>query len=221
MHPFPSPDIVFQSKAKNSKWFVKLDALHGYYQIPLAPESQKLTAFLLSQGRFYYRVAQMGLNPSGDWWCCKSEEAIAGLPGVLKLVDVILVHAPSLVELRGRIRWVLQPCRAHGIVLSMKKFEIGRSVHFAGHNVTDEGITPDEERLGAISKFPIPCDTHQLRNFLGLANQLGNFLPDLAVGTVQMRGLLRKRTAWVWTPDHEKEFVAVQKLLTSALRALL
>ncbi len=30
-----------------------------------------------------------------------------------------------------------------------------------------------------------------------------------------MRGLLRKRTAWVWTPDHEKEFVAVKKLLTS------
>ncbi len=31
-----------------------------------------------------------------------------------------------------------------------------------------------------------------------------------------MRGLLRKGTAWVWTPDHKKEFVAVKKLLTSA-----
>ncbi len=39
----------------------------------------------------------------GDWWCRKSDEAIAGLPGVLKLVDDILVHAPLLVELRGRI----------------------------------------------------------------------------------------------------------------------
>ncbi len=47
VHPFPSPDIVFQSVGKDSKWFAKLDALHGYYQIPLAPESQKLTAFLL------------------------------------------------------------------------------------------------------------------------------------------------------------------------------
>ncbi len=216
VHPFPSPDIVFQSVGKDSKWFAKLDALHGYYQIPLAPESQKLTAFLLPQGRFYYRVAPMGLNPSGDWWCRKSDEAIAGLPGVLKLVDDILVHAPSLVELRGRIRGVLQRCRAHGIVLSKKKFEVGRSVHFAGHNVTDGGIKPDEERLGAISEFPTPHDTHQLRSFLGLANQLGNFLPDLAAGTVQMRGLLRKRTAWVWTPDHEKEFVAVKQLLTSA-----
>ncbi len=109
VHPFPSPDIVFQSVGKDSKWFAKLDALHSNYQIRLAPESQKLTAFLLPQGRFYYRVAPMGLNPSGDWWFRKSDEAIAGLPGVLKLVDDILVHAPSLVELRGQIRGVLQP----------------------------------------------------------------------------------------------------------------
>ena len=167
------------------------------HQIPLAPECQKLTAFLLPQGRFYYKVAPMGLNPNGDWWCRKSDEAVADLPGVLKLVDNILVHAQSLVELRGRIRHVLQRCRAHGIVLSRKKFEIGRQVHFAGNNVTDMGIRPDEDQLGAIHEFPTPQDQHQLRSFLGLANQLSHFLPDLAVGTVQMRGLLRKRTAWV------------------------
>ncbi len=216
VHPFPSPDIVFQSVGKDSKRFAKLDALHGYYQIPLAPESQKLTAFLLPQGRFYYQVTPMGLNPSGNWWCHKSDEAIAGLPGVLKLVDDILVHAPSLVKLHGRIRRVLQRCRAHGIILSRKKFEIGRRVHFAGHNVTEGCIKPDEERLGAISEFPTPQDKHQLRSFLGLANQLGNFLPDLAAGTVQMRSLLRKRMAWVWTPDHERELITVKKLLTSA-----
>ena len=175
VHPFPSPDIVFQSMGKDSKWFTKLDGLHGYYQIPLAPESQKLTAFFLPQGRFYYRVAPMGLNPSGNWWCHKSDEAIAGLLRVLKLMDNILLHAPSLAELNGRIRGVLQRCRANGIVLSKKKFEIGRHVHFTAHNV-----------------------------------------PDLAAGTVQMRGLLRKRTAWVWIPDHKKEFGAVKKFLTSA-----
>ena len=58
------------------------------------------------------RAAPMGLNPSGDWWCRKSDEAIAGLPRVLKLVDNILVHAPLLVELRGRMRSVLQRCHA-------------------------------------------------------------------------------------------------------------
>ncbi len=66
---------------------------------------------------------------------------------MLNLGDDILVHAPSLVEPLGRIQWVLQRCRAHGIVLKKKKFEIGCHVCFAGHNVTDGGIKPDEERL--------------------------------------------------------------------------
>ena len=119
IHPFPLPDIVFQSVGKDSRWFAKLDAfLHGYYQILLAPKCQKLT-----QGRFYYKVAPMGLNPSSDWWCRKSDEAVASLSGVLKLVDDILVHAPSLVALWGQIRHVLQRCRAHGIVLNKSKFE--------------------------------------------------------------------------------------------------
>ncbi len=40
VHPFPLPDIVFQSVGKDSKLFAKLDALHCYYQIPLAPEPE-------------------------------------------------------------------------------------------------------------------------------------------------------------------------------------
>ncbi len=68
VHPFPSPDIVFQSLGKDSKWLATLDALHGYYQVPLAPENQKHGAFLLPQGQFFYRVAPMHLIPSGDWW---------------------------------------------------------------------------------------------------------------------------------------------------------
>ncbi len=56
---------------------------------------------------------------------------------------------------------MLQRCRAHGIVLSKKKFKIGRGVNFAGHNVTDGDIKPDKEMLGAISKFPTLRDTHQ------------------------------------------------------------
>ncbi len=111
---------------------------------------------------------------------------------------------------------MLQRCRALGIVLSKKMFEIGHHIHFMGHNVTYGGIKLLEERLRAIREFPTQQDTHQLRSFLGLTNQFGNFLPDLATGTVQISSLLRKKTAWVWTPDQEKEFVTVKKLLMLA-----
>ncbi len=55
---------------------------------------------------------------------------------------------------------MLQCCRAQGIILSKKMFDISRHVHFVGHNVMDGGIKPDEERLGAMSEFPTQQDTH-------------------------------------------------------------
>ena len=216
VHPFPSPNIVFQSIDSNNKWFAKLDALHGYFQLPIDKESQLLTAFLLPQGKFYYKVAPMGLSPSGDWWCQRSDEALAGLPGVLKLVDDILVQAATKEELLQRIRQVLQRCRQHGMILSKKKLEIGQEVSFAGHIVGADGVRPDPVRLDAISNFPTPTDVTALRSFLGLANQLGTYLPDLAAASTKLRVLLRKNVSWVWTPEHDDEFNALKNLLTSA-----
>ncbi len=64
VHPFTLPNIAFQSIDSNNKWFAKLDALHGYFQLPFDKESQLKTVFLLPQGKFYYKVVPMGLSPS-------------------------------------------------------------------------------------------------------------------------------------------------------------
>ena len=55
----------------------------------------------------------------------------------------------------------------------------------------------------------------QLRSFLGLANQLTAFVPDLAHMTAELRPLLKKGIAWTWTEDIDKEFERVKLLLTT------
>ena len=40
--------------------FAKLDATHGYFQIPLDEEASKLTTFILLLGRYRYLRAPMG-----------------------------------------------------------------------------------------------------------------------------------------------------------------
>ena len=43
IHPFPCAQAIRQNLDSDSKFFVKLDAVHGYFQIPLTEESSKLT----------------------------------------------------------------------------------------------------------------------------------------------------------------------------------
>ena len=52
VHPFPSVSDIVQSIPASSTCFAKLDATHGYFQIPLSEEASRLTTFLLPSGRY-------------------------------------------------------------------------------------------------------------------------------------------------------------------------
>ncbi len=217
VHPFPSSRDILKLIMPDARYFAKLDAVQGYLQIPLDEESSLLTTFLLPSGRYRYLRAPMGLNASSDEWCSRSDAAIQGLEGVLKLVDDILVLAPSLELLETRLRAVLTRCRENGITISKKKFQVGSSVKFAGYIVSSTGVEPDPDKVLAISDFPAPKDLTGLRSFLGLANQLGHFIPDLTQATEPMRQLLHKGVAFQWLPEHQEAFQMVKNLLTSPL----
>ena len=104
VHPFPSVADIVRSIPAGTKFFAKMDAIHGYFQLALDEESSKLTTFLLPSGRYRYLRAPMGLSSSSDEWCRHSDRAIHGLPFTKKIVDDILVWGSSLPELYERIR---------------------------------------------------------------------------------------------------------------------
>ena len=215
VHPFPSTKDIIQQLPADGRVFATLDAVQGYHQIALSEESSKLTTFLLPSGRYRFLRAPMGLSASSDEWCCRSDEVISGIKGVQKIVDDILISAPDLETLRLRIRKVLDRCKKENVTISCKKFQVSSKVKFAGHIISSEGVAPDPERIRAIADYKSPCSTKDVRGFLGLANQLASFHPDLSHMTVNLRNLLKKGIAFQWLKEHQEEFEKVKKLLTS------
>ena len=180
VHPFPSVADIIRSIPAGTKFFAKMDAIHGYFQLALDEESSKLTTFLLPTGRYRYLCAPMGLSSPSDEWCRHSDRAIQGFPFTKKIVDDILVWASNLPELYDRICLIARRCESLNIALSRKKFEIGSEISFAGLLLTEKGVKPDPARVSALSDFPVPKDVTGERSFLGLANQLSGFIPDFA-----------------------------------------
>jgi hypothetical protein len=215
VHPFPSPVDVMRLIKPESKVFAKLDAYSGYFQIPLEPESSLMTTFILPSGKYRYTRAPMGLNASSDEFCRRTDEALAGVAGVVKVVDDILVQAENYEQLEERLEQVLERCRAARITLTKGKFYVGEEVKFAGFIITGAGIKPDPGKIRAISDFPAPTNISALRSFLGLANQLGMFHSGLAAATNDLRWLLKKDVAWSWTPEIHNAFLRVKELLSS------
>lgn len=132
----------------------------------------------------------------------------------LKIVDDMLIQGPTEEITLARYELVLERCRKNGIKRPRPKWRWEQV-----SNLLDSWslpISPDPAKLQAISEFPTPKSITELRSFLGLANQLGAFMPDLAHATVNMRQLLRKGNAFLWLPEHQVEIDAARSLFCSS-----
>ena len=61
-HPGPSPREIVNDIPPNQRFFSTLDAVKGYWQIPLEKGSQALTTFITPWGRYIFTRAPMGLS---------------------------------------------------------------------------------------------------------------------------------------------------------------
>ena len=213
--PLPSTRDILQNLEPDAQVFSTLDLTQGYHQVMLDPESKHLTTFMLESGRWRFLRGPMGLNGTGDSFCSATDRAFDGHQGTQKLVDDGLTGARNLKHLEQRLRALLDSCREYSITLSPKKFKIGPEVKFAGHIIGADGVKPDPEKIESIRNFPTPTNLTEVRSFLGLANTLGSFLPDLTHVCRPIHDLTRKNVPFVWGIDQENAFQQAKTLLTS------
>jgi hypothetical protein len=134
----------------------------------------------------------MGMKNSSDVFCHRTDNILSDVPDLIKVVGDSLLQAETEDELLSILCIALVACRKGNLILSKDKKKWGQKIGFTGYIISSTGIYPDPARILAIRQFPVPKDLSSLRDFLGLANQLGHFLPDLAHMTVNLRLLLKK-----------------------------
>ena len=217
IHPMKTPKEAVSNITPGSKYFSSLDAKHGYWQIALSPECQELTTFLTPWGRYQFLRSPMGLSSTGDEYCRRGDIAIAGLNNIQKVMDDVIVFDENFERHVERVRTLLQRCREHGITLNADKFVFAENeLNYVGYKVNADGVTTDPEKLKAIAEFPAPNCLTELRSFMGLVNQLGDFTTDISTTADPLRELLKSRNDFRWTETHTTAFIATKKALTSA-----
>ena len=126
-------------------------------------------------------------------------EVIEGLEGVVCHIDDLLVWGRDQDEHDTRLHAVLQRVEKAGITLNVEKCELSKSEKaFLGHIISVTGIRPDPKKTEAITEMEEPTNVSEMRSFLGIVNQLGKFIPQLAEKDKALRDLLSKKNCWVW-----------------------
>jgi hypothetical protein len=157
----------------------------------------------------------MGMKNSSDVFCHRTNDILSDVPDLIKVVDDLLLQAETEDELLSILHIALVACRKGNLTLSKDKIKWVQKIGFAGYITSNTGVYPDPACTLAIRQFPVPKDLSSLRGFLGLANQLGHFLPDLAHITVNLRLLLKKDVNFFWLQQpHQEDFELICKILT-------
>ncbi|UYV63562.1 K02A2.6-like, partial [Cordylochernes scorpioides] len=213
-------EIAFLGSVEDNskKWIVpiKLDANSGFWQFGLAKESQKLTTFITPFGRFFFKRIPFGITSAPEIFQRKMTQLLGKIEGVVCFMDDIVVYGSSLEEHNERVRQVLKKIQEEGMTLNPEKCQFGvKTVQFLGHTLSSEGLFIDEEKLDAITKMEAPRSTKELKSFLGMVNNLGKFIPNLADKLQPLNSLLSTKNEWVWDEPQKKSFNLLKQELVS------
>ena len=211
-HPMPTAETVM-SEMSEAKYFSKLDASNGYWQIKVDEESSKLLTFNTPFGRHRFKRLPFGILSASEVFQKKIAEIIQGLDRCTN----ILVWGSTKEQHDARLKAVMERIQKAGLKLNEEKCLFGSTeVVFLGHLFSQDGVKPDPAKIEAIRDIPTPKSKQDLQRLLGMITFLRKFIPNLSIITAPSRQLMESDVEWHWSRQHNVALDQIKKLLTES-----
>ncbi|KAL4100697.1 hypothetical protein QTP88_020731 [Uroleucon formosanum] len=192
---FPLPNIVdILDQLGRSKYYSTLDLAHMYHQILMDPSDRSKTAFSTDRGHFEFERMPFGLK---------------GAPGTFqRLMNKVLIGINGIKAFR---------LRHYNLKLQPLKCEfLRKEVNYLGHQITDEGVKPDPQKISCVKQFPIPRNVKEVKSFLGLSGYYRRFIRNYGQIAKPLTSLLKKDVPYRWSDICQTSFETLKNLLTQA-----
>jgi hypothetical protein len=193
----------------------QIDLPTAYYQIGMFPDDIHKTAFKTPFGMFEWLVMPQGLcNAPGTFqrymnWVLRK---FIGRFCYVYLDDIV-IWSNSVEEHIRNVRLILDALREHGIIASLDKSTLAAdAIQFLGHIISSKGIEVMQEKVDKIVGSRIPRNIREIREFNGLVNYIGQFIPGLSHWSTLLSGLTKKNVTFKWEPKHQEAFDNIKRL---------
>lgn len=243
-HPLPHQSDCLAALG-GSAIFSAMDLTSGFYNIAMAEEDKKLTAFTTPMGLYEFNRLPQGLcnSPASFMRLMMGIFGDQNFLTLLCYLDDVLVYAPNEAEAIKRLEIVFSRLRAHGLKLAPKKCQLlRRSVKFLGHVVDETGVSTDPDKVQAIASMVvsdlmmedgITPSQKKIKSFLGMVMYYQQFIHDcsriakplfaLTAAPKGMRGNARGAAAFRklhpndWKEEHRNSFEQLKAALLESV----
>ena len=218
--PLPLMQTVFDQLA-GMQYFSKLDLLKGFNQIPVEKQSRELMAVSTPAGLYQPTVMPFGVKNAPGSFQREMRRVLSGRlnKGVYVFIDDIIVYSRTESEHIELIDWVLTRLEAEGYFAHPGKCQFLRDeVNFLGHVVSRAGVSMQQHKVAAISKWPVLQSVKDVRAFLGLAGFYRRFVQGFSRIAQPLTDLTQIADGkwWSWGAAEQKAFDTLKRALTDA-----
>jgi hypothetical protein len=215
--PLTRQDDIMELLAK-AKVRGKIDLICAYYQILMEEADIHKTAFKTPFGTYEWLVMPQRLCNAVatfqrymNWVLRKYVGRFCAV-----YVDDIAIWSDSVEEHEEHVRLILQALREAGICASKKKSDLfADEIHFLGHTISSAGVEPDQVKIDKIFASRTPRSAQDIREFNGLVNYVGQFIPGLSDWSTILSDLTKKNVQFNWETSHENAFQTIKRLAKS------
>ena len=215
-YPLPRIDDLFD-RLHGSKYFSSLDLMSGYHQIKIKDSDVPKTAFRTPVGHYEFLVLPFGLSNAPATFQSIMNRIFADLDFVIVYLDDILIFSKTLEEHEEHVKIVLDVLRKEQLIAKLSKCSFFQtSLPFLGHIISAEGISVDPKKTEVVREWPKPASTHNVQQFLGLANYFRDFVQGYSKLAAPLTDLTSKNRPFKWGDQEQDAFDGLKYALTHA-----
>lgn len=215
---YPIPVIEDEiARLSGQAWFITLDLMSGYYQVPISEQSKHLTAFVTPDGQYEYNRMPFGLANAPAVFQRMMNHVLgpARFDKATVYIDDLLIFGKTSDECIDRLEEVLILLEKANLKLNLSKCSFLHNViNYLGFEISSLGMRPGMTKIQSVIDFPRPDNVHGARQFLGLVSYFRKFIQGFAQLAHPITKLLKKNATWEWTRDQDESFNSLKTKLT-------
>ena len=193
-YPLPRMDECLDSLG-DTKVFSALDAISGYWQMPIPESDRAKTALSCHSGLYRFSKMPFGLTNAPATFQRAMDMLLSPFrwKSCLVYLDDIIIFSKSWEEHIVHVDETLSVLEKAGVKLKLRKCEIFvENIKYLGHVVRPGSLEIDAARIAALEQVKYPQTQTKLRSFLGLCNVYRRFVPHYAKIAHPLNQLLKK-----------------------------
>ena len=213
IHPLPKIDEMYV-KLKGAKVFSTIDLRSGYHHIALGKSSRAKTAFVMPFGKYKFLMVPFGLAQAPAYFQLLMNKVLKGLKFTMTYLDDIIIFSQDELQHLEHLEIVFSHLQEAGLKMKHSKCDYFKSeIHYLGHLISPEGISPLPNKLDSIRHMPVPNSVKEIKQFLGLTGYYRKFIPRFADISRPLTTLMKKDTKFEWTSACQKSFELLKEAL--------